>query len=698
MKKKKGRTSKMKKSIIFVVLFTLGLLLFAQTDSKNVRKMNYDFNLSKYSSDNRSNNVPNLIPFQGRLTDNNGDPIDGNVSILFSIYDVETAGIALWSETLAVDVTEGLFSVILGSITPLDEDKFNSADRWIGISVGTDSEMSPRTRIAAVPYALQSGTSTPDDDWTINGDDIYHETGNVGIGTTSPDTDLTIYSDANYEGLTLQTSDNTFNQGFRFRNAGTSYTWHIYRKDTGSGDADLVFASGTNNDVSNLTDRIIFKKGGFVGIGTTTPGKNLTVIGPIRSASGTSETNTLEIDHGGNNAYVNWEGAGNLDLRYSNGNLVTLHQNGNMGIGTANPTTELDVNGTVNAASFTGNGSGLSNLPVDSDWTINGDDIYHETGNVGIGTTYIGDNKLKVNRNLEDYGPDKTCIYGCRMGTEGAANGGTSWSVNGVDAAIKGYSFYGNNYTAGIAGYSEFDYPNSAAIVGADYDGSPRAFLGYNDTNNVKWAGYFVGETYISGNLGIGTTSPDEELSVVGRIRASNDADETEYAEIYHGGGNAFLKWSGDGNLNIRYDSSNLASFDQSGNFYVYNMESGNHYDVQWNSTTGKFKYDTSSRRFKENITNLDDEYSKILNIQPKTYTRPGEPDRWEIGYIAEEFDEAGLDKLVWYDEQGRPEGVNYKKIILYTNENVKILKEENTRLYQLISKLEQRIETLENK
>jgi len=57
----------------------------------------------------------------------------------------------------------------------------------------------------------------------------------------------------------------------------------------------------------NLTDKVIFKKGGFVGIGTTTPGKKLTVIGPIRSASGTAETNYLEMDHGGTNAYVKLE-------------------------------------------------------------------------------------------------------------------------------------------------------------------------------------------------------------------------------------------------------------------------------------------------------------------------------------------------------------------------------------------------------
>ena len=157
----------MKKLIILVILVTFSLFLKAQTDS-------------------RSNNVPNLIGFQGRLSDDIGDAINETVNITFSIYGVETGGTALWSETKAVNVIDGLFSVTLGNITPLDEDDFNSAERWIGILVETDSEMTPRTRITAVPYALQAGTGAPDGDWTISGSDIYNDTSYVGIGTNTP--------------------------------------------------------------------------------------------------------------------------------------------------------------------------------------------------------------------------------------------------------------------------------------------------------------------------------------------------------------------------------------------------------------------------------------------------------------------------------------------------------------------------------
>ncbi|MCD4820319.1 MAG: hypothetical protein K8S23_16700 [Candidatus Cloacimonetes bacterium] len=126
-----------------------------------------------------SADVPNLIGYQGRLTDNNGDPTNGNISITFSIYDVDSGGTALWSETQgSVDVDNGLFHVTLGSSTTLPEDLFNTSNHWLGIAVGTDAEMTPRTRIASVAYAQT------DDDWVKIGNDICYEDGGVIIGST----------------------------------------------------------------------------------------------------------------------------------------------------------------------------------------------------------------------------------------------------------------------------------------------------------------------------------------------------------------------------------------------------------------------------------------------------------------------------------------------------------------------------------
>jgi len=172
----------MKKFISVALIIVFSLILNAQAKDR----------ITTASTLSRSNNVPNLISFQGRLTDENGEAINTTVDITFALYDDEIVGSALWNETQSVDVAEGLFNVTLGEITSLNEDDFSSADRWIGISVGTDDEMTPRTRVTAVPYALQAGTGAPDDDWEVSGNDIYNDTGYVGIGTTSPENKLHI--------------------------------------------------------------------------------------------------------------------------------------------------------------------------------------------------------------------------------------------------------------------------------------------------------------------------------------------------------------------------------------------------------------------------------------------------------------------------------------------------------------------------
>lgn len=101
--------------------------------------------------------VPNLVGFEGFLSDGSGNPItDGSYSLTFKVYDAATAGTVLWTETqAAVQVTQGLYSVTLGSVTTLGATLFNG-NRWIGVTVGTGTEMTPRTRISSVPFALNA--------------------------------------------------------------------------------------------------------------------------------------------------------------------------------------------------------------------------------------------------------------------------------------------------------------------------------------------------------------------------------------------------------------------------------------------------------------------------------------------------------------------------------------------------------------
>lgn len=104
----------------------------------------------------QSPHVPSVVGFEGQLANAAGQPVaDGNYTITFSLYSQAEAGTALWNETQNVAVADGLYSVQLGSETPLNPTHFEG-NRWLGVQVSGDSEMSPRIPISAVPFALNA--------------------------------------------------------------------------------------------------------------------------------------------------------------------------------------------------------------------------------------------------------------------------------------------------------------------------------------------------------------------------------------------------------------------------------------------------------------------------------------------------------------------------------------------------------------
>ena len=107
--------------------------------------------------------VPPMINYQGKLMQPSGAAVpDGTYSMTFAIYDVPTGGTALWSETNpSVQVKGGLFAVLLGSVTNLPANIFDNPDRWFGVKVAADPEMTPRQKVASVAYAQVSGNGNP---------------------------------------------------------------------------------------------------------------------------------------------------------------------------------------------------------------------------------------------------------------------------------------------------------------------------------------------------------------------------------------------------------------------------------------------------------------------------------------------------------------------------------------------------------
>jgi hypothetical protein len=144
--------------------------------------------------------VPNLINYQGRLTDPADNPVtDGRYDMVFALYRQEGGGTAFWSEnrsgTGGVQVTDGLFHVLLGEIAPINPADLYG-DVFLGIRVGADPEMTPRERLTSVPFAMQvadgSVTTAQIADGAVTATKLNLVDGQVSIGTTDALTPLRV--------------------------------------------------------------------------------------------------------------------------------------------------------------------------------------------------------------------------------------------------------------------------------------------------------------------------------------------------------------------------------------------------------------------------------------------------------------------------------------------------------------------------
>lgn len=106
--------------------------------------------------------VPRIINYQGRLTDTEGNPVsDGSYYIKFVIYRSESGVDSLWSSGFqAVTVVDGLFSYALGSNVSFPAGIFGPGiTPFLGITIGTDAEINPRTAFTSSAFAWHSNSA-----------------------------------------------------------------------------------------------------------------------------------------------------------------------------------------------------------------------------------------------------------------------------------------------------------------------------------------------------------------------------------------------------------------------------------------------------------------------------------------------------------------------------------------------------------
>lgn len=61
-----------------------------------------------------------------------------------------------WQETQTVAVSGSVFSVLLGSLVPLERGHFNGEPRYLEVQVGADPLLSPRQQFTSVPNAFNA--------------------------------------------------------------------------------------------------------------------------------------------------------------------------------------------------------------------------------------------------------------------------------------------------------------------------------------------------------------------------------------------------------------------------------------------------------------------------------------------------------------------------------------------------------------
>ena len=142
-------------------------------------------------------------------------------------------------------------------------------------------------------------------------------------------------------------------------------------------DTSAVPALTVTGDLTVDTNTLYVDSGNNnVGIGTTSPGEKFAVKGDASYIEITHPTASsftgMKFSEGGTpqgsiqnigSTFATVARRGNLEIFHNTGGNLTLqHPGGNVGIGTSSPSEELEVNGTVKATAFEGDGSALTNV------------------------------------------------------------------------------------------------------------------------------------------------------------------------------------------------------------------------------------------------------------------------------------------------------------------------------------------------
>ncbi|MFC1501876.1 hypothetical protein ACFL6A_00520 [bacterium] len=471
--------------------------------------------------------VPQLINYQGYLTDTDGDPITGEYSIEFLIYNHETDGTVLWQESReTIEFINGNFSVLLGSVNPIPFDVFNESDTYLSLKVGTDEEMTPRKRLVSVGYAFIANLATSiTSDFLSSVDGVSNDEGDVDLVAGS---NVIITPDDGANSITISAFGGEGSGDITAVNAGIG-----------------LDGGGTSGDVT------------------------LNVEVPLHLSSPTDEVIKGSHDSG-HFGILGHQGAGVYGEDDNNGNYGFLGgmSNGVYGRGGAGGYKILG-NGKHNVLNYDAIGSGVYGIHITTDnFGCLGNDTYgvygeHDnSGNYG----YLGNMDFGV------YGKNNS------SGNYGLL-GSPSWGVWGEH-----YSS-GNLGILGFVNYGAYGMHNSSGNYG--FLGSYS--YGVKGHSSSGYAGYFSGDVDVVGTLSksSGSFKIDHPLDPANKYLQHSFVESPDMMNVYNG--NVILGANGEATVNLpdwfetlnrdfRYQLTAIGS--PGPNLYIAKKISENHFKI----------------------------------------------------------------------------------------------------------------------
>ena len=335
------------------------------------------------------------------------------------------------SNTLFVDASAN--NVGIGTTSPTDKLDVAAPNSQFRLTDTDDSTFTQFSSSGGKLAIRQDSTSA---------DHVFlNASGNVGIGTSSPDQLLQVGSESYGANAIIKTqvdgSDvGNFDSGLHMRSHDDNFGGSIVLESR-SGTNDIVNFKYHNNSSAGATAMAIDATNGNVGIGTSSPDADLSLLSPVYTSGGTGNGVRFQNQNNnadaiiqsyysgtspsallsGANAYLSTAAAftsfdsakaSSYVLQNTNGNIefgnaasgnpttkMLLNSSGNVGIGTTSPTDKLDVAAPnsqfrltdTDDSTFTQFSSSGGKLAIRQDSTSADHVFLNASGNVGIGTS-----------------------------------------------------------------------------------------------------------------------------------------------------------------------------------------------------------------------------------------------------------------------------------------------------------------------